>query len=247
MTEQIKNPWLWASWPAPKHIRAGTSIRVGGNSQSPYNDLNLALHVGDKPEHVIENRDIISRYLNLPSKPIYLEQTHSSNIISVDVIPDILNADGSHTTEQNRVCTIMTADCVPILLCDTVGTKIAAIHAGWKGICNGIIEKTVNEFQNPNDILVWIGPCISRQYYEVGKDVYERCLRHSMSLKSAFNQSNEDHWFCDLIHLVKIILKKSQVGLIHECGLCTYKMDNLFYSYRRDGITGRTASMIWME
>jgi YfiH family protein len=247
MTQQTDDLFIWAHWPAPPQIHAGTSVRFGGHSQSPYNDLNLALHVGDNPENVIENRHILSEYLNLPAAPIWLDQTHSSNIISLDVNRDNFSADGSYTSMRNKICTILTADCVPILLCDANGTRIAAIHAGWKGICGGIIEKAINEFSNPASILVWIGPCISSQYYEVGSDVYTKCLAHSARLKSAFEQVNEDHWYCNLNNLVKIILENSGVGSIYECGLCTYEEDSLFYSYRRDGITGRTATMIWIE
>jgi purine-nucleoside/S-methyl-5'-thioadenosine phosphorylase / adenosine deaminase len=247
MTKQINKLWLRANWPAPEHVRAGTSIRSGGLSQAPYNDLNLAHHVGDEPGNVKNNREIILNHLELQSEPIWLDQTHSSQIISIDNEPESREADGSFTTEQNKICTIMTADCVPVLFCDSNGTKIAAIHAGWQGICRGIIENAIKEFSVPESLLVWIGPCISSKYYEVGKDVYERCINHSSSLKSAFDQINEDHWYCDLVNIVKIILKNAGVGLIYECNLCTYKMDKLFYSYRRDGNTGRTASMIWME
>jgi YfiH family protein len=141
----------------------------------------------------------------------------------------------------------MTADCVPILFCDANGTKIAAIHAGWKGIYGGIIEKTINGFSNPESLFVWIGPCISAQYYEVGKDVYQKFIHYSTSLKIAFKQTSECHWYCDLVNIVKIILENSRVASIYECGLCTYANDSLFYSYRRDGNTGRTATLIWME
>lgn len=247
MTNEIKSPWIWADWPAPDNIHAGTSIRVGGDSQAPYDELNLALHVGDTPENVINNRQTLSKYLNLPSEPVWLEQTHSSNIVAIDTYAEKVTADGSFTTKQNNVCAIMTADCVPILFCDAQGTKIAAVHAGWKGLCAGIIEKAINEFSNPESLLVWIGPCISGQYYEVGKDVYEKFNIYSPSLKSAFKQCNEDHWYCDLVSIVKIILGNSKVTSIYECGLCTYARDSLFYSYRRDGNTGRTATLIWME
>lgn len=247
MTQQITKQWLWADWPAPKHVRAGTSIRVGGDSSPPYNGLNLAQHVGDEVSNVEKNRKSLIMYLNLQSKPIWLNQTHSTDIISVNTLSENLNADGSFTTEQNKICAIMTADCVPILFCNKDGTKIAAIHAGWKGICNGIIENAIKTFSQPETVLAWIGPCISSEYYEVGKDVYERCLNHSNLLKSAFDQSDKNHWHCDLAQIVKILLKSNKVGSIYDCNLCTYKRDDLFFSCRRDGNTGRTASMVWME
>ncbi len=247
MTRHKDKHWLWADWPAPEHIHAGTSIRTGGHSKKPFNSFNLAQHVGDKPADVKKNRKILISHLGLPSEPAWLNQTHSSKIISIDSTSENRNADGSFTIKQNNVCAILTADCVPILFCNKDGTKIAAIHAGWKGICNGIIENTIKIFSDSETILVWIGPCISSEHYEVGKDVYERCLNHSSLLKSAFNQTNINHWHCDLVKIVNIILKNAGIGTIYECNSCTYKMDELFFSYRREGNTGRTASMIWME
>ncbi len=247
MTEQINKYWLWANWPAPKHVRAGTSIRIGGFSKKPYNELNLAQHVGDSTDHVKKNRDTLIYYLGLQSEPIWLNQTHSSEIILLDTNPENRNADGSVATKQNKICTVMTADCVPVLFCNEDGTKIAAIHAGWKGICGGIIENAIKSFPEPETILVWIGPCISSEHYEVGRDVYETCLNHSNLIENAFKQTTEGHWHCDLVEITKILLKNAGVGAIYECNLCTYKMDDLFFSYRRDGVTGRTASMIWME
>lgn len=247
MTKQINKLWLWADWPAPKRIRAGTSIRIGGYSKIPFNSLNLAQHVGDDPTDVKKNRETLSYHLELPSEPIWLNQTHSSKIISIDSTPENRDADGSFTTKQNNICAVLTADCVPVLFCKKDGTKIAAIHAGWKGICDGIIENAIKTFSEPETILVWIGPCISSQHYEVGKDVYTSCLNHSNLLKSAFKQTKVDHWHCNLVKIVKIILENANVGAIYECNLCTYKMDELFFSYRRESNTGRTASMIWME
>lgn len=247
MTSQKNKFWLDADWPAPKHIRAGTSIRTGGYSKAPYNELNIAHHVGDNPDDVKKNREALSDYLQLQSEPVWLKQTHSSNIISIDNTSGNRQADASFTKQKHKVCVIMTADCVPILLCNKDGTKIAAVHAGWRGICSGIIEKSLNAFSEPETVIAWIGPCISQEYYEVGIDVYENCLRQSHLLKNAFEQTNASHWQVNLVKIVRILMEKERVGLIHECGLCTYKMDEMFYSYRRDGTTGRAASMIWME
>jgi len=247
MTKPSDDRWLWANWPAPGNVHAGTSLRNGGISLSPFNDLNLGLHVGDDEKDVLNNRKILSQHLKLVSEPVWLEQTHSSNIISLDNHHKNISADSSYTTKQYNVCTIMTADCVPILFCNTAGSKVAAIHAGWRGICNGIIEKAVNVYSNPDAVLAWIGPCISSNHYEVGKEVYERCIAHKTSLKGAFIQINENHWRCGLVNMVKIILKNSGIRMIYDCELCTYTMNELLYSYRREGVTGRTASMIWME
>lgn len=239
--------WLWADWPAPKNIHAGTSLRTSGFSLPPFKGFNLAQHVNDNEHNVAQNRKKLIKNLSLKSTPIWLNQTHSKDIISIDELPENRDADGAITTTPNRVCVVLTADCVPVLFCNQSGTKIAAVHAGWKGICNGIIENAINMYTDPSSLLVWIGPCISQKYYEVGNDLYNACLSHSDSLKGAFQTKNDKHWYCNLSSLVKITLKNNGVGAIYECGLCTYKEQDLFYSYRRDGITGRTASMIWME
>ena len=247
MTSQENNIWIEADWPAPKHIRAGTTVRTGGYSIKPYNKLNLALHVGDETERVKKNRNTLIKSLHLQSEPVWLNQTHSSRIICIDKPPTNLEADASYTTVKNKICSVMTADCVPVLFSNQKGTKVAAVHAGWKGICNGIIENAINKFSSPETLLVWIGPHISDSYYEVGKDVYENCLNHSNLLKTGFAQINDDHWYCNLAKIIKILLKNKGIGAIYECNLCTYKNKDLFFSYRRDGKTGRTASMVWME
>jgi YfiH family protein len=247
MTSQNTALWIEADWPAPEHIRAGTSIRTGGYSIEPYNELNLAQHVGDKSDNVEKNRDALIKHLHLKTEPVWLTQAHSSSIICIDTPPINLEADASYTSEKNNVCAVMTADCVPILLCNREGTKVSAVHAGWKGICGGIIENAIETYSEADSLLAWIGPCISSAHYEVGKDVYENCLNHSNLLKIGFEQISADHWYCNLVKIVNILLENKGVGAIYECNLCTYKNDELLFSYRRDGITGRTASMVWME
>ncbi len=247
MTSSENKTWIEANWPAPKHVRAGTSLRTDGHSQKPYGELNLAFHVGDNPENVKKNRNTLSQNLRLQPSPVWLEQTHSSNIICINNVPENIEADASYTTKKNKVCTVMTADCVPILFCNDDGTKVAAVHAGWKGICAGIIGNAIKSLTRPESLLAWIGPCISAKHYEVGRDVYESCTHHSKLLEKAFEQRDEKHWHCDLVKIIKILLENYGVGAIYECNLCTYENANLFFSYRRDGKTGRTASMVWME
>ena len=163
MTKKIENFWLKANWSAPNNIKAGTTIRTGGYSHPPYNESNLSLNVGDDPKKVEKNRHAILTNLGINNEPIWLEQKHSKKILSIDKTPKDLNADGSYTTKKNKVCIVTTADCVPILFCNDEGTKVAAIHAGWKGICRGIIENAVKNFERPESIFVWIGPCISKK------------------------------------------------------------------------------------
>ena len=246
MTSQ-EEIWIEAEWPAPKNIRAGTTLRKGGFSQKPYDELNLALHVGDMSVDVLKNRNTLIQTLKLQSEPVWLNQIHSSKIICIDNLPENLDADASYTSEKHKICAVMTADCVPILFCNREGTKVSAAHAGWKGLCNGIIETTINTIGPSETLLAWIGPCIMASHYEVGKDVYENCINHSSLLDDAFEQQDVNHWQCDLVKISRILLKNCGIGAIYECNLCTYKQSDLFFSYRRDGKTGRTASMVWME
>lgn len=247
MINQKSAIWIEAEWPAPKNIRAGTTLRTSGYSKKPFDELNLALHVEDESDCVRKNRNTVIESLHLKSEPNWLDQIHSSKIINLDITSENLNADASYTTKNHNICTIMTADCVPILFCNIEGTQVAAVHAGWKGLSNGIIENSVNALTSPEKLLAWIGPCISSSHYEVGADVYENCINHSASLENGFEIINDDHWNCDLVKITKILLKNCGVGAIYECNLCTYENSDLFYSYRRDGKTGRTASMVWME
>ena len=238
--------WIQADWPTPNHVKAGTSIRIGGYSHPPYNESNLSLNVGDEPKKVKKNRVKLLTNLGIDTEPVWLKQEHSKKILSVDEKPIDIKADGSYTTKKNRVCVVTTADCVPILFCNNEGTKIAAIHAGWKGICMGIINNTIKIFDCPESVFVWIGPCISKKYYEIGEDVYSNFLNYSDSLENSFEKNGAQRWSCSLNNIVKTLLKNSGIKKIYDCGLCTYELNDLFFSYRRDGNTGRTATMIWI-
>ena len=239
--------WLWADWPAPEHVHAGITTRLGGFSQPPFDSLNIARHVGDDAENVEKNRQKIVRQLCLNSEPVWLNQIHGNRIISVNDPPEFRYADGSTTTKRNIVCAVMTADCVPLLICDRQGEKIAVVHAGWRGILKGVIENAVAEFSDPEAMLVWVGPCISRQFYEIAEDVYSQCIYYNALFKQVFEPTGRGRWYCDLKQLVKIILKSAGINLIYECNLCTYERTDMFYSCRRNRITGRTATMIWIE
>ena len=243
----INDLWIWANWPAPEHVRAGTSTRLKGFSTKPFNHLNLAKHVGDNEEIVNKNRVLMIKNLMLDSDPNWLNQTHSNKVVKLDDNLNDKDADASITYKKKQVCVVLTADCVPVLFCDSAGSSVAAAHAGWKGICNDIIENTIQQFQKPESLLAWIGPCICQHHYEVGEDVHSACLAHAEYLAAAFKLNSNNRWQCDLPHIIKLILKKSGINKIYESGLCTYKEKDLFYSYRRDGKTGRAASMIWME
>ena len=238
--------WLRADWPAPAHIRAGVSLRLHGASRAPYAGLNLAAHVGDADVNVRENRARLTARLRLESEPVWLQQEHGRHIISLDRVHPGHKADGALTTRAGRICAVLTADCAPVLLCDRAGSKIAAIHAGWRGIAAGIVENAIRHFAARDGLMVWIGPCIGQRHYEVGPDVYAACATRSSLLAAAFTPNDRGKWHCDLAGLVKIIARHNGVEAIHACGLCTFANDAWFYSYRRDGATGRMATLIWM-
>lgn len=238
--------WLRADWPAPAHVRAGTSLRSNGVSRPPYAGLNLASHVGDSEANARENRVRLAARLRLESEPVWLEQRHGKHIISLDSARPNRAADGAITTRTGRVCAVLTADCAPVLLCNRAGSKIAAIHAGWRGIAAGIIENALRHFAEKDRVMLWIGPCIGPLHYEVGRDVYSACIRHSRPLAAAFTPKSRAKWHCDLAGLVQIIAQNNGVESVHICELCTFANEAWFYSHRRDGPSGRMASLIWM-
>lgn len=235
--------WLIPDWPAPDNIRAGTSLRNGGVSLAPYGSLNLGDHVGDNPAATAENR----RRLNLPTEPIWLQQTHSTRIIDAADAPTQVEADGSYTTQANVICAVLTADCLPILICNQQGNLVAAIHAGWRGLAEGIIETSVKMFNgNNHELLAWLGPAIGADAYEVGDEVRNAFIKTQPRASSAFS-SFGGKWRMDIYALARQHLNALGVMAIYGGNYCTYQQQERFYSYRRDGVTGRMASVIWME
>lgn len=244
--------FLAANWPAPSHIHAGTTLRTGGVSQPPYDQLNLGLHVNDEQSCVLENRKQLIKDLQLPSEPVWLNQVHGNNIIQIDSQVDseltTKAADGSYSTKSNKVCVVMTADCLPLLLCDDIGTQIAAIHIGWQGFSNNIINAALDKFTCPHEkILAWLGPCISADYYEIDANVYNAARKIFVGAEESFVETRMGHWSMDLKQLVSKQLTNLQVRHISTSPYCTYSEQSHFFSHRRDGTTGRMASLIWMD
>lgn len=241
--------FIQPKWPAPTKIKAYTTLRTGGVSQSPYDEFNLAEHVSDTPEHVRTNREILKKNLKLPSDPIWIQQTHST--IVVEATPENINkvADASYTDKSNRICTILTADCLPILVCNRKGTHVAAIHAGWRGLANGIIETTLDTLHLPNEeLLVWLGPAISAANYEVGHEVRDHFIAEQPEARDAFSPSANQRWLANLYALARLRLLKLGATAIYGGDYCTFTDPKRFFSYRRDGQnTGRMASLIWIE
>ena len=238
------------SW--PDNVRVMTTTRAGGFSQPPYDSLNLALHVGDDPNHVWQNREQARYMLGMPSAPLYLDQRHTARVVHFQAsdrgLKPVPVADASWTMEPNVVLAIMTADCLPIVLASEDGQVIACIHAGWRGLAEGIIEQTVRVLPvSPDQLLVWIGPGISARHFEVGPEVRMALMREKRAqLEHFVPQAHSDKLWMDLKGIA--CWQLAQCG-VWECHMevsdhCTWS-DQRFYSYRRDGVTGRMATYIW--
>jgi len=234
------------NWPAPKNIKAFTTTRETGVSDKSYASFNLAAHVDDNLLHVKKNRQLLFEALNLPSEPVWLEQVHGVQIINADHADKSPQADASFSTEKNNVCVVMTADCLPLLICNRQGTKVAAAHAGWRGLQAGVIEASIEALaENKQDILVWLGPAIGPEVFEVGDEVRQKFIDEMPETISAFTANKPGHWLADIYQLAKIRLQNIGISEIYGGDFCTYTDQQRFYSYRRDGATGRMASLIW--
>ena len=247
MKYKPNNQWLYPDWPAPDNIRALTTSRQGGKSSAPFNDLNLGLHVGDNTKIVQKNRQILSKTLNLTEPLVWLNQVHSDLVSNLDDKQPLIDADAAVTTRIMQVCTVMTADCLPVLFCNTAGTVVAASHAGWRGLCAGILEKTVASMQcDVQQIMAWLGPAIGATKFEVGDDVREAFIQVDSAAHNAFKPYAKGKWLADIYLLARQRLNIMGVQQIYGGGECTYTDSQRFYSYRRNPTTGRMASLIWM-
>ena len=239
-------PDLMANWPAPPNISALTTTRLMGASPVPYDGNNLALHVGDQDEFVQRNRNELAKRLSLPCQPAWLNQTHTNHCVIVEDDPE-RHADASITRSTTQPLAIMTADCLPILLCNRAGTEIAAVHAGWRGLLNGIISNTINKMHAPAETLMaWIGPAICQRCYETGTEVHDAYISHYPFTHDAFHHSASGV-HADLPKLAELILNASGVNAVYQSEACTFELEKKFYSYRRQAQTGRMATLIWFN
>ena len=244
----MSNNLIYPDWPAPDNIKAVNTARIGGISSPPYDGFNLADHVGDDVDRVASNRDYLIELAQLPSDPLWLEQTHSTLIIDSQNWHSGIEADAMISHNTNHVCVVMTADCLPILLCNQQGDTVAAVHAGWRGLAAGIIEKTIHSFScNPYDIVAWLGPAIGPNQFEVGEDVYHAFTQHDPQAKLAFQQSDSEHYLADIYRLARQRLNNLGISAIYGGDYCTVTDHQQFFSYRRDGVTGRMTSLIWID
>jgi polyphenol oxidase len=234
------------NWPAPARVGSLMTTRAGGVSQAPWDSLNLGDHVGDAPADVAANRARLRR--QLPAEPGWLRQVHSARVVELGRDPNP-EADAAFTREAGQVCAVLTADCLPVLFCDRAGSVVAAAHAGWRGLADGVLETTVAAMQAPpGDILAWLGAAIGPQAFEVGDEVRQAFVAQHAEAASAFvPQPVPGKWLADLYRLARIRLNQAGVAAVYGGGGCTYRETETFYSYRRDGVTGRMAALIWLE
>ncbi len=247
--------YLLPDWPAPAHIRAACTLRTGGVSPAPYDSLNLGAAAGDARERVAENRRRLRQALQLPAEPAWLHQVHGASVVDIDAaqldpISDaaLPTADASVASRPGRVCVVRIADCLPVLFSTTGGTRVAAAHAGWRGLAGGVLEATIDALgTEPARLMAWLGPAIGPQHFEVGEEVRRAFTASDESAASAFVPNERGRWRCDLRSLARLRLNRAGVGRIFGGDWCTYSDPARFFSYRRDGECGRMAALIWME
>lgn len=237
---------LIPDWPAPANVKALQTTRNGGLSQPPYASFNLGTHVGDNPLLVNRNRMLLSPLL--PSEPVWLNQVHGVAVEDADHAGCLPQADASVSTHSGSVCVVMTADCLPLLLCDEQGTVVGAAHAGWRGLCDGVLEKTVQAMNVPAPTLMaWLGPAIGPAAFEVGDEVRAAFVAQQPQAAAAFVAGAQGKWLADIFQLARLRLQALGVTRIYGGGVCTYSDAERFYSYRRDGVTGRMGTFIWLR
>ena len=233
------------NWPAPPNIRALQTTRIGGFSCAPYDSLNLGSHVADSSLDVARNRMLLNTLM--PSEPVWLEQLHGIVVANADSASCLPQADACIATHRSAVCVVMTADCLPVLLCDQQGSVVGAVHAGWKGLAAGVIEAAVKAMNVPaNNLMAWLGPAISQQAFEVGAEVRDIFIVADPQAEGAFVSVQNGKWRPDIYALASLRLNALGIKQIYGGDYCTYKDAKRFFSYRRDGVTGRMGTFIWL-
>ena len=237
-------------WPIPDNVAIAMTNRLGGVSHAPFNSLNLGLHVGDDPQNVLANRALLIQQLSLPCEPLWLNQVHGTNVVNIQEISTrnlVIQADGSYSSRFGHVCAVMTADCLPVLLCNRQGTEVAAVHAGWRGLCDGVIEQALRFFKSPSaELMAYLGPAIGPNIFEVGIEVRDVFVDKHIEAAQYFTHVREDKYLADLVGLAKLRLANAGISHIYSADICTFS-DPDYFSYRRDKQTGRLASLIWLK
>jgi YfiH family protein len=233
-------------WPAPARVRACMTTRSGGVSRAPWASFNLGDHVGDDPAHVAANRAHLRETLS--AEPAWLTQVHGTRVTELGRDKDF-RADAAVARAAGEVCAVLTADCLPVLFCDRAGSVVAAAHAGWRGLAAGVLEATVSAMQvPPGEILAWMGAAIGPQAFEVGDEVRAAFVAgHAEAVAAFVPQSAPGKWLADIYALARIRLRHAGVAAVYGGGRCTFREAETFFSYRRDGVTGRMATLVWLD
>jgi len=240
--------WLTPQWPAPAAVCALSTLRGGGVSVAPYESLNLAAHVGDVPAAVAENRRRLRVAAELPAEPVWLAQVHGTRVADLGVPRPEGPADGAVARLPGRVCAILTADCLPVLFAAESGEVVGAAHAGWRGLAGGVIEATVRSLAvAPQALLVWLGPAIGPRHFEVGPEVRDELLHDDPDGHAAFEVNARGRFMADLSALARRRLVRLGIERIYGGGECTYSQSARYFSHRREGQTGRQATLIWLQ
>ena len=264
--------WITPDWPAPPAVRAVTTTRSGGVSRAPYASLNLAAGTGDAPSSVARNRAMVVSALELDHEPCWLDQIHGSDVVRAACYATAPRADASIGDAGSPPCAVLTADCLPVVLCDAAGTRVGIAHAGWRGLAGGVIERCVAAMERPaGELLAWLGPGIGADSYEVGPEVRAACLDADPGAWRAFTPRAPDRgdgdppfpaesrrtsappapvadrWFADLYAIARRRLESLGVECICGGGFCTCRDGSRFFSHRRDGVTGRFATLAWIQ
>jgi len=238
---------IYPTWPAPPQVNAVSTTRLGGVSTPPYDSLNLGDHVGDELARVTDNRALLTKALNLPNEPAWLNQVHGNHVVVAETVTTPATADAAYTRKPGHICVVQTADCLPVLLCDQAGKIVAAVHCGWRGLVQGILEATIARMDcDPSRMLAWLGPAIGPDAFEVGDEVRAAFCELDPAHAACFRHSSKDRWLADIYALARQQLRSLNISAIYGGGWCTFSNSERFFSYRRSHPTGRMASFIWL-
>jgi YfiH family protein len=247
--KMMTDNFFYPEWNVPSNIKSIQTQRSSGSSSGRFSSFNLSYDVGDEIASVRSN--LLTLSSNLPSNPCWLNQIHGNNVIELPCNKNLLTADASFTLQKKIVCAVRTADCLPILLTNVDGDFVSAIHAGWRSMASGIIENTLNKIKSKKEIIVWLGPSIGEESYEVGKQVFDVFTKYDPVSKCGFKKISTNKYLLNLPKVALAKLREKGVTKLFGAGVrdsfCTYRDNDLFYSHRRDGVTGRMASLIWID
>ena len=245
---QAIDDWIVPDWPVTAAVHAVTTTRQGGVSQGCYASMNPADHVDDDPAAVSANRKILQQVLELPAPPVWLQQVHGTAVVNAATVSGSVSADAAWSAQAGVVCAVLTADCLPVLLADDTGQCVAAVHAGWRGLLAGVIEQAVITMERPGErLLAWLGPAIGPAAFQVGDEVREAFMAHDLPAAGAFRPGPDGRWLADLYQLARQRLANCGVTAVYGGDYCSYTDAERFFSYRRDGVTGRMATLIWLD